>query len=606
MTSSREAFIREFNENNGGYLQREAARESYEDASSAFALELETLWTWGWVSPPAVGRLAAAVVHDDNKRGIEAHPTVLRLAKLAEETSHTRRSILTAFPIPKHCPKPFDLRVPCAPFKRGGALKFVSCSIMLINVVIECMYRHYPAKFGELLRFGVEAFWRQVKPDDPKLINHPMRVEKHSWWTRAVPLLMHGDAAKFTSNGNSLLSVQMSSLLTVTWSMATMFLCMCFPKACRSYGSVHGPDGDTWKTLWKYVAHAIKSLYLGVHPQLDPDGQPWEDPMCIFLAGKPVCGGNYFFVMWGYPMDHEYACNEMHCNHWTRPKPCTWCPVDTMNGDVLDHRICAPWKAQTYLITGDPGPVSAHAGWGMPGVTRYHYMGDYMHTGHGGTVAHMHLGCLQDFIDDRGPLPGGTKDHRTNRLWRRLQQAYDDCGIAEERLQCLTPSMVSTDEKFLTCKMAISKVLIEPMLHLCRLYDDGSLKSGHRIVCYESLLTMQEMMDRGELFLLDDDVEPFLKKAEAFLVNYAALCNMHILSGVPRYYMDGYKFHGFWHIAYFARWLSPKAVHCYKWENFIAKVQRMAKTCVIGTPMHKVPKKVFENYARAFGVELRK
>ena len=81
---------------------------------------------------------------------------------------------------------------------------------------------------------------------------------------------------------------------------------------------------------------------------------------------------------------------------------------------------------------------------------------------------------------------------------------------------------------------------------------------------------------------------------------------MHILSGVPRYYMDGYKFHGFWHIAYFARWLSPKAVHCYKWENFIAKVQRMAKTCVIGTPMHKVPKKVFENYARAFGVELRK
>ena len=64
------------------------------------------------------------------------------------------------------------------------------------------------------------------------------------------------------------------------------------------------------------------------------------------------------------------------------------------------------------------------------------------------------------------------------------------------------------------------------------------------------------------------------------------------------------KFHFLWHIAWFARFNSPRASWCYAFEDFVGKIQGSGMSCTVGTPMHNIPAKVFDNYMMALSLQL--
>lgn len=149
----------------------------------------------------------------------------------------------------------------------------------------------------------------------------------------------------------------------------------------------------------------------------------------------------------------------------------------------------------------------------------------------------------------------------------------------------------------------MSKKLVSPMLYLCHKFDDGSIRSGHRILCYEHLEKMCDIYDRSGVFLESPADGPLmLSSADEFLLHFAALHAMD----PDRYPLTSFRFHMMWHIAFFSRFLSPRATVCYVFEDFIGKVKVMGTSCTIGTPMHLVTNKIFENWVRALELQLHK
>ena len=61
------------------------------------------------------------------------------------------------------------------------------------------------------------AYHIQVRPDDPRLIGHPM-LEKPDWKRRAVPLMVWGDGGAFTHAGNPIMFVCLGFLLMLAFS----------------------------------------------------------------------------------------------------------------------------------------------------------------------------------------------------------------------------------------------------------------------------------------------------------------------------------------------------------------------------------------------------
>lgn len=205
--------------------------------------ELKSLWSGGLLSPPAVQRLAAAYCRDERRNGRAPLPEMERLQQIG--TEHTRRRVLRALPVSPTTPPIFKLRVPCLPIKSESVRPtFLGTSMMLPTILLEFLYRHNPRKFANFLGNGLANFWGNVRDDDPKLIGHPM-LANPAWRTKAIPLVLHGDGVQFTMKGNSLLCVLLARLLCQGWAANNVFLLACWPKACRSYGSVHGPLNDT-------------------------------------------------------------------------------------------------------------------------------------------------------------------------------------------------------------------------------------------------------------------------------------------------------------------------------------------------------------------------
>ena len=62
------------------------------------------------------------------------------------------------------------------------------------------------------------------------------------------------------------------------------------------------------------------------------------------------------------------------------------------------------------------------------------------------------------------------------------------------------------------------------------------------------------------------------------------------------------KMHVLQHILDRATFISPKATSCYRFEDFLGKIVKVAGSCVNGTPMRLIGPKVVDNYRVALGV----
>ena len=66
------------------------------------------------------------------------------------------------------------------------------------------------------------------------------------------------------------------------------------------------------------------------------------------------------------------------------------------------------------------------------------------------------------------------------------------------------------------------------------------------------------------------------------------------------------KFHEVWHVIYFGRFLNPRMMWCYSFEDFIGKIKKAAQSCVCATQMHNILGTLVGNYILALSIELRK
>jgi len=590
----RDAAIGSFLRNRGGVNQRQAA-SSTRSTDSNFSFQLRQLWAWGYIQAPVVERLALAQLEDNKNNDVQSEPILEKLANLGGHT-HARQKLLRIWQVPNTSPLPIGIRVPCMPFKGNQWVPtFVDTKVMMMNEWLEKIYTHFPEHFQKLLGAGLQDFWFKVKRDDPRLVDHPMLREKPMWKTQAIPFIMHGDGMNFTMKGNSLLCQSIVGLLHKGWSEDNTSLLACFPKNCRTYGSIYGEACDTWDVYWKYIAHGLKAMYEGRHPERDPYEIEWPaGSYSASIAGKELCGGNFFGVVWGIASDMEHAANELKYPHWKNNEYCAWCPAKKSNGDSDDYRILTEWKLNSYDTNSQPGRCPTHSIFSsIPGIGRFTFTGDWMHTIDGGVAGYLNFGFMNDLIDADGPFAGQVKLSRIKCLWSDLQEAYDECNIQQGRMQCLTQAMLDSSVCCLGVKCSVNKKLIPAMAVLARRYDDSSLKAGHRIICYEKLNEMCDIYDRSGFFLeTEQDEIDMMNCCDEFLFHYKALHAMH--PQFDRYLMPG-KFHNMWHIAANAKFLSPKVTACYSFEDFIGKVQRCGKSCTAGTQMHKVPTKIFSN-----------
>ena len=90
------------------------------------------------------------------------------------------------------------------------------------------------------------------------------------------------------------------------WSYESIMYLAGVCKLSRSYGIVHGQGNDTMAIIWGYMLLAFNALFDGLHPRKDPCDNDW--PVGSYqasIAGKEICGGRYFGVVWCCTHDQE-------------------------------------------------------------------------------------------------------------------------------------------------------------------------------------------------------------------------------------------------------------------------------------------------------------
>ena len=109
----------------------------------------------------------------------------------------------------------------------------------------------------------------------------------------------------------------------------------------------------------------------------------------------------------------------------------------------------------------------------------------------------------------------------------------------------------------------------------------------------------------AEMVPSDEKADYMLQQYDLFLVHYNHIATLSMHRGDLLFNMTT-KFHEVWHVVYFGRFLNPRMMWCYSFEDFIGKIKKAAQSCVAATKMHNIPGKLMGNYILALSIELRK
>ena len=602
MASSRDDAVAFFlaQSGGGGYLQREGrGQTSHRFLEKSPLCEcLIELWALVLASAPAVQKIAEAAEKELHLAGAQPHRDLSSLASIGhrgEYPGNTRRDLLTRHPISTYLPSPLKIRVPVA--ESTGDVRHASIPIILPHELFHNLWKNYNSHFIDSLASGLQEFWDSVSPEDPRLQRHPMLVEKEGWRRRAVPIVVHGDGVRFTQYGNNLVSVQLSFLLSSGWGWEQIYLAASFPKSARCFQSVHG--ADTWAMIWKHLAHSFLAGYTGIFPAVDPDGSAWpEGSQQSALAGQEIAGGEFFIVVWIIAADCEYASNELKAQHHNGFQCCPWCPATLDN--FRDLREASTWRPNIYTLDSRPA-LPAHPLWSLPGMTIWNYPGDFMHTFHLGVDLYLHGGTMRDLLEP-GVYFHGNEQRRFDQLFAMVESAYDELKI-ESKIHNLRPKCLGKGPGCLKAKAAASKSLVKAMHHVLLGLPHASLLANARLKAYEMLAQAYDIMDSSGMFLSEQDAGIFFDCVRNFLLFYNTLVRDSVDRGRGHYNMT-IKFHYAFHIAAMAKFLNPKAHHCFKYENCVGLVQQMGESCTSGTASWAVPGKLIDNYLRLLSIKL--
>ena len=183
-------------------------------------------------------------------------------------------------------------------------------------------------------------------------------------------------------------------------------------------------------------------------------------------------------------------------------------------------------------------------------------MGDLMHGGDLGPTLHLHGNTIKELISATGPCRfHSTEATRVTHFLSLLWPAYKEAGVTC-KFQTIELEMLAGSSGYpeLSAKASESRHLVKVMLLILRRPEmhNGSEHDDHRLLCYEYLAELYEIIEAHGLFLDKVDSDRLLVCTEKFLLHYNWLATEAMNNGCLTWSVVP-KFHFLWHIVFFFR-----------------------------------------------------
>ncbi len=163
------------------------------------------LLAWGRISSVEAQQIAMAGMNDGLKGQYPKLEAIAKAGTCGKYAQNTRRDIL------KRC-NPNEgmhfaghqIDLPISIMDHGkwtAILDWTQNAILSPLRVLETLYLHQKDLFAKLLE-KAQWFWRNVHPEDPKLVDHQI-TEVPSWKNKAFPIILWGDGAEFSKKNTT-------------------------------------------------------------------------------------------------------------------------------------------------------------------------------------------------------------------------------------------------------------------------------------------------------------------------------------------------------------------------------------------------------------------
>ena len=460
----------------------------------------------------------------------------------------------------------------------------------LPHLMFWSMMLHYPAEAAILFAIDkVESFWEGVVGTNcPKLDGHPV-LSVPNFQTSCIPLFIHGDGVEY-SNKDSLMTYSWGALLSAMGSQDSSILLASFPKSCTWQTKAMPMQETTWYPILRYLAWSFQALFDGVHPILDPDGNPFPaGSMLSQLAGKMLCESGHRCVVWTLEGDQDYFCNVLKLPHWATASPCWAC--DTCTGDPIK---C--WKKLKPLEQGwavkDAAQARAtlsseHPFFEIPGVTSMMVGQDGLHILFcEGVLSHvfgsiLHLWCWR------------TKGRQTVKpadclasIFSKVQEGYSmtqaTTRVTNLNLKMFTnPANPHTDWAFLKLKGAETKHLLKPLASIAETTCSDSEVDRRIASCLKAMDRLVDIMDEAGLFFTEQEHAEFKAAGIHFFGHYSWLNSWAVANDRYLFHIT-IKFHMLWHLIQDAKHLNPRCYWCFRGEDYVGKISNLTASVAMG------------------------
>ena len=116
-------------------------------------------------------------------------------------------------------------------------------------------------------------------------------------------------------------------------------------------------------------------------------------------------------------------------------------------------------------------------------------------------------------------------------------------------------------------------------------------------------MSLVEVFDKGGIYLSSDEHLLALRKAEQFLAHYDSL-NKWAQENDRMLFHIVMKHHTFMHLVQSSKYLNPKFHWCFRNEDFVGKISKIAHSVSMGTRSTRLSLKVSPKYALVLHLRL--
>jgi hypothetical protein len=448
------------------------------------------------------------------------------------------------------------------------------------------------AKYGEFDRLmGVnklEAFWDAVLPNDPRLhfLWHEQGLNKEAL-RKHIPLFLHGDGVEFVDEG-SIMVWHTGSILSIGDAMDASLLLAAFPKKCTLV-----PSKKDKRSTWIPICEALTKSF-----ELAFKGEDEE--------GKSLHSLGYKFVVWSLTGDHEHFSNNLNLPHWQRNSWCWQC--DASQGKHADptkdgkefrpvHNNCVNRTMEAEQLQR----LSPHPFFTIPGVSTFTVEHDALHVlfCHG-VAAHALGSIIHGWLwpDDKGRNKIVEVRARLQELWAEIQLEYTE-NKSPMRLSGLRLTMICDPEKpfqdYPTLKGKGSEIkhLMPVILNIAKRRSTGSHYDLRAIAAFEALTMFSRLIDASDMVPTPEIAETARNLMQQFLLHNQWLNRYCVNEGVKKWHVV-YKHHMANHLADNFQFLSPRFSWCFKAEDFVGQMSRLAHSCTFGVKTSRLSLKFMD------------